>query len=78
MLKIKWTDKITNDDVFQKAKRERLLLKILQDRSHSRIGHIIRHNEFVVNILEGAISGQMFVGSTRKSPDTEKLIIIQH
>ena len=28
MLKIKWTDRITNDVVFQKVKEERLLLKI--------------------------------------------------
>ena len=28
MLKIQWTDRITNDEVFQRAKEERLLLKI--------------------------------------------------
>jgi len=58
MLKIKWTDRITNDEVFQRAKEERILLKILKNIRHSWIGHIIRHNEFVVNILEGAISGR--------------------
>jgi len=52
MLKIKWTDRITNDEVFQRAKEERLILKILKNRCQSWIGHIIRHNEFVVNILE--------------------------
>jgi hypothetical protein len=55
MLKIKWTDRILNK-VFQRVKEERLLLKILKSRSHPWIGHIIRCNEFVVNILEGAIS----------------------
>jgi hypothetical protein len=58
MLVIKWTDRITKDEVFQKAKEERLLLKILKHRRHSWIWHIIRHNEFVVNLLEGAISGK--------------------
>jgi len=53
ILKIKWTDRITNDEVIQRAKEERLLLK---DRRHSWTWHTIRHNEFVVNILEGAIS----------------------
>ena len=62
MLKIKWTDRITNDDVFQRAKEERLFLKILKNRRHSWMGHTIRHNEFVVNILEGAISGKKDVG----------------
>jgi len=28
MLKIKWTDRITNGEVYQRAKKERLLLKI--------------------------------------------------
>jgi hypothetical protein len=44
--------------VFQRAKEERLLLKTLKNRRHLWIGHIIRHNEFVVNILEGATSGK--------------------
>jgi hypothetical protein len=30
MSKIKWTDRITNDEFFQRAKKERLLLKILK------------------------------------------------
>jgi hypothetical protein len=42
----------------QRAKEERLLLKLLKDRRHSWTGHRIGHYEFVVNILEGAISGK--------------------
>jgi hypothetical protein len=35
ILKIKWTDRITNDEVFQRAKEERLLLEILKkDTTH--------------------------------------------
>jgi len=64
MLKIKWTDRITIDEVFQRAKEERLLLKILKNRRHSWIGHIIRHNELVVNIFEGAVSGKKGRGKT--------------
>jgi hypothetical protein len=58
MLKIKWTDRITNDEVFQRAKEKRLLSKILKSRCHLWIGHTVRHNEFVVNMFEGAISGK--------------------
>jgi len=46
------------------VKKERLLLEILNNRSHPWIGHIIRHNEFVVNILEGEISGKNGRGKT--------------
>jgi len=51
-----------NGGVFQRAKAERLLLKILKIRRHSWVGHTIGHNEFVVNILEGAVSGKKAVG----------------
>jgi len=44
---------MTNDEVFQRVQEERLLLK---NRCHSWLGHIIRHNKFVANILEEAIS----------------------
>jgi hypothetical protein len=56
---------ITNEEVFQRAKEERLLLNILNNRRHSWIGHIIRHSEFVVNNLEGAISGEKAMGRPR-------------
>jgi hypothetical protein len=56
LLKLKWTDRMMNDEVLQRVKEERMLLKILIILCHSWIGHIIRHKEFVVNILEGAIS----------------------
>jgi len=62
MLKIKWTDGITNDEVFQRVKDERLLLKILKNRHHSWIGYTVRHDEFVVNILEGTISRKKAIG----------------
>jgi hypothetical protein len=65
MLKIKWTDRRTNDKVFRRAKGGRLLLKMFRTRQcHSWIGHKVRHNEFVGNILEGEISGQKAVGRT--------------
>jgi len=52
MLKIKWADRITNDEGFQSVKEERLLLKILKNRRHSCIGYTNRHNKFVVINLE--------------------------
>jgi hypothetical protein len=36
----------------------------LKNGLHSWIGRTIRHNEFVVNILEGAISGKRGRGET--------------
>jgi hypothetical protein len=36
-VKNKWTNRITNDEVLQRAKEVRLLLKILKIRGHSWI-----------------------------------------
>jgi hypothetical protein len=47
------------------CERRKIVLKILKNRRQSWIRHIIRHNEFVVNILEGAISGKKAVGRPR-------------
>jgi hypothetical protein len=63
--KIKWTDRIMNDEIFQRAKEGRLLLITLENRRHSWLGRTIKYNEFVVNILEGAISGKKAVGRPR-------------
>ena len=69
-----------NDEVFQRAKEERLLLKILKNRHHSWIGQTTTHKEFVVNILEGEIFGKKSVGRPRlqylsKSPETQELTV---
>ena len=50
---------------FRGRNKKRLLLKMLKNRRHSWIGHTIRHNEFVVNLLKGAISGKKAVGRPR-------------
>ena len=55
---------MTNDEVLQRAKEERLFLKIKKKTRHSWIGHTVGHNEFVVNIFEGAISGKKGRGKT--------------
>jgi hypothetical protein len=65
MLKKKWTDRITNYQVYQRVNKERLLLKIFLNRCHSWIGHTIRHNKLAVNILEAATSGKKAVGRPR-------------
>jgi hypothetical protein len=76
-------DRISSDEGFQRAKEERLLLKILKNGLHSWIGHIIRHKEFVVNIREGAIPKKkmpwedLYYNTYSNSPETQGLTGIQ-
>ena len=58
---------VTNkmEDRIKKGKRRKITFKNLKkNRRHSWIGHTVRHNEFVVNILEGAIFGKKGRGKT--------------
>jgi hypothetical protein len=48
-----------------KGERRTIIFKNLKNRRHSWIGHIIRYNAFVVNVLDGAISGKKAVGRPR-------------
>ena len=54
-----------------------------RNRRHSWIGHTIRHNEFVVNIIEGAIFGKKGSWKTSttvlksKSPEAPMLTVIE-
>jgi hypothetical protein len=43
---------------FSKGERRQFTFKNKKNGRHLCVGNIIRHNEFVVNILEGAISGK--------------------
>jgi len=44
--------------LFKGRKKRDYFKKFYKNRRHSWIGHIVRHNEFAVNILEGAILGE--------------------
>jgi len=47
------------------GERRKITFKNLQKNiRHSWIGHTIRHNKFVVNIFQGAISGKKGHGKT--------------
>jgi len=46
-------------------KKKDYILKFKKNRRHSWIGHTIKHNEFLVKILEGAIFGKKAVGRPR-------------
>jgi hypothetical protein len=59
--KIKRTDRITKNEVFQRAKEERLLLI---DATNEMGIYVIKHKEILGNILEGVISGRKGLGKT--------------
>jgi hypothetical protein len=50
------------DSFSSKIRMEHVFHPDLINRCYSWIGHTVRHNELVVNVLEGALSGRKAVG----------------
>lgn len=66
LLKISWTEKVTNKEVLERVQEEKHILKTASKRRHKWIGHILRHNEYMTNILEGTLEGSSTRGRPRQ------------
>jgi len=58
MLKISWTEKITNEEVRKRIGEEISILRTIQQRKHNRLGHVLRHNGVLLTIMEGRTMGK--------------------
>ncbi|KAI5640823.1 hypothetical protein NE865_06931 [Phthorimaea operculella] len=67
MQKIKWTDKVTNEEVLVQVKEKRNILSIIENRRGKMFGHLMRHDEFIKVIMEGKIEGKRGRGRPRRS-----------
>jgi len=67
MLHIALTDKVSNEEVLQRANTSRNLLKIIVNRPIRFIGHIVRKSQLEVIALTGMIEGKSARGRQRKT-----------
>jgi len=58
MLKISWTEKITNEEVWKRIGEEKSILTTIQQRKHNWLGHVLRHDSKLLTILEGRTMGK--------------------
>lgn len=65
MNKIKWTDKISNERVLELIGEKRQIWNMLGERRHRWIGHLYRHSNFMVSIIEGRRHGNQGRGRPR-------------
>ena len=65
MEKISWTDHVRNEEVLLRVKEQRNILHEINKRNANWIGHILRRNCLLEQVIEGKIKGG--VRSDRKT-----------
>ena len=66
MLKISWRDHKTNEEVLRMVEEERTLITTIRRRQKTWIGHILRGNGLLKDIMEGKFEGRRPRGRKRK------------
>ena len=66
MLKIKWTDKVTNEEVLRRAGTRRWMMNTVAKRHTSFFGHIIRKQGLENLATTGKILGRKSRGRRRR------------
>ena len=65
ILRIPWTDRVSNDNVLARAGVQRELMKTVRKRQMSFLGHIYRKNDLEKAVLAGKICGRRDRGRQR-------------
>ncbi|XP_071823117.1 uncharacterized protein [Apostichopus japonicus] len=67
---IKWSDSVTNEEVLQRVGEVRRLGETIKLRKKRWIGHILRHDGLLKDVLEGRMNG--------KRPRGRKRVMLMH
>jgi len=64
--KISWTNKVTNEEVLQRVGEERQLMNLIRNRKKNWVGHILRGEGSLREVIEGRMEGKRGRGRPRK------------
>ena len=67
MEKISWTDRVRNEEVLLRVKEQRNILHEISKQKANWIGHILRRNCILQQVIEGKIKGGIEVTGRRGS-----------
>ena len=73
MEKISWTDHVRNEEVLLRVNEQRNILYEIRKRNANWIGHILRRNCLVKQVIEGKIKGRIEV-TRRRGRRRKKLL----
>ena len=67
MTRTKWTERKRNETIMEEIEEKRNIMTSLMRRKVKLVGHLLRHNNFITNIIEGKVAGRRPRGRPRKS-----------
>jgi len=73
MEKISWTGHVRNEEVLFRVNEQRIILHVIRIRKANWIGHILRKNCLLKQVIEGKIKGEMEV-TRRRGRRRKKLL----
>ena len=73
MEKISWTEHVINEEVLLRVNEQRNILREIRKRKANWIGHILRRNCLLQQVIEGKIKGQIEV-TRRRTRRRKKLL----
>jgi len=63
--KISWLGTVTNEEILRRVNEERQILNSIWQRKHRWIGHVLRHDGLLLEIIEGRMKGKPTRGRRR-------------
>ena len=72
-MEISWTDHVRNEEVLLRVNEQRNILHEISKRNANWIGHILRRNCLLQQVIEGKIKGQIEV-TRRRGKRRKKLL----
>jgi len=58
MEKVSWPDRVINEEVLRRVNEDRQILNSIWQRKHRWIGHVLRHDGLLHEIIEGRMRGK--------------------
>ena len=71
VLKISWTEKITNEEVLRRMGTGTEIVRQFKTRKLQYLGHLIRHNTSQMQLIEGKIEGRISCGRPKNTWTTD-------
>ena len=65
MEEISWLDKVTNEEALRRVNKDRQILNSIWQKKHRWIGHVLRHDGLLHEIIEGRTKGKPTRGRRR-------------